>query len=104
MPANANVDGIDANGDIVGVLRSGEQFQIVGGVVTEVPAPYFVNYNTISENGEVALIVAEISFGNIFVGFENLLATPTGRVGTTCEFASSFYRKWRQQRGSGGRV
>ncbi len=81
MPANANVDGIDANGDIVGVLRSGEQFQIVGGVVTEVPAPYFVNYNTISENGGVALIVAEIPFGNIFVGFENLLATPTGAGG-----------------------
>jgi hypothetical protein len=81
VPANAYVDGIDANGDIVGVLRSGEQFQIVGGVVTDVPAPYFVNYNTISEDGDVALIVSEIPFGNIFEGFQNVLATSTGAGG-----------------------
>src|SRR5271166_4609478 len=65
VPEDANVDGIDANGDIVGVLGSGEQFQIVGGVVTDVPAPYFVNYNTISENGDVALIVSEVLLGNV---------------------------------------
>jgi hypothetical protein len=78
VPANGNIDAIDANGDIVGVLNSGEQFQVVGGVVTDVPSPNFVNYNTISEDGHVALIVSEILLGNIFEGFENVLATSTG--------------------------
>ena len=82
VPTNAYANGIDANGDIVGVLPSGEQFQVVGGVVTDVPAPYSVAFNAISEDGNVALIVVQES--SVFQGppfnpsFENLLATRTG--------------------------
>jgi hypothetical protein len=79
VPVNAYADGLDDNGDIVGVLHGGGLFQVVGGVESPVPYPNFVNYDTISEDGDVALIVSQ---SNPFLfSFENVLATSTGAGG-----------------------
>jgi len=77
VPANASANGIDANGDIVGVLSNSEQFQVVNGSFSVINNPTGVAFNAVSENGEVALIVLNSAVG----GFNNLLATPTGAGG-----------------------
>ena len=77
VPANAFANGIDANGDIVGVLSNSEQFEVVNGSFSAVDNPTGVVFNALSENGEVALIVVN--------GFENILATTTGAGGGPLE-------------------
>jgi probable HAF family extracellular repeat protein len=71
VPANADADSIDANGDIVGVLiETGELFQVSGGVYQAVPNPPNVIFASVSEDGDIALIVTQQG--------QNILATTTG--------------------------
>jgi probable HAF family extracellular repeat protein len=70
VPVDAFANGIDANGDIVGVLMDGDQFEVVGGVFGTVFNPPDIFFNAVSENGQVVLIVTDSA--------ENILATTTG--------------------------